>query len=585
MLRVKPLRKSLSAIIPPALMLVGALLLLARPLFPAQAQDLRADRKLLQSAVLSVDPASADVDVGDTTTVDIYITDVTDLAYVEMYVLFDPDLLEVVDADSGTSGVQIEIGSFLGAGVIVDHNEVDQDIGEIHFSQEVASDGVSGDGVLATITFEGIAPGPSDITIDEMDLYLDDGDGDPIDVSVENGSITVAGDVTSSPTPEVTSTLTSTLAATATSKVTSTPTRTPTPGPTATFAPTATSAPTSEPTVRPTATSEIKTRVLQVWPDRSVGVASGLLEGTTSYANAHVLPFGILSPSASELVEARTYLHFPLGVFPLGTQVKRAILYVYVDSVSGPGETAFGTYRVLDPWDTTGWEGNPADWPALLLAPIAVTEVDFAAEEALLPASTAPKLAMILSQDSPLPTPTSGSSVLPTPTPTATSAATSAATSPATSSPAPTSTARPSSTPVPGSSPPPVFASTFELEATEGRWLMWDVTALLRAWLAQEIPDHGLALAAAVDSGPGSADELIAARRLAVDDPDTQPYIVADIAIYPVTPTPTPTTAPILPIAGDSGGGSGIGVMTVGAALLILGLALAAWRGRFRDQA
>jgi hypothetical protein len=110
---------------------------------------------------------------------------------------------------------------------------------------------------------------------------------------------------------------------------------------------------------------------------------------------------------------------------------------------------------------------------------------------------------------------------------------------------------------------------------------MWDVTALLRAWLAKEVPDHGLALAAVYDSSLESTGELVLARLLTADDPDTLPHIIADIDIYPVTPTP----APILPIAGDSGTGSGIGVVIIGAALVILGLALAAWRGRFTDQA
>lgn len=544
MFRAKPLYKSLSTIVPAALMLIGALLLSVGPMVPARAQDFLVGRELLQTTVLSVDPPSDEVDVGVTTTVDIHIDDVTDLASVEMYVIFDPTLLEVVDADPDTTGVQVEIGPFLGTDVIVNDNEVNQDDGEILFAQEVFSDTVSGDGVLATITFEGVAAGTSDIAIDEIDLYLEDSEGSLIDVSVENGSITVTGDVTSSPTPEVTSTPGGTSTSTPTPEVTSTPTRTP--GPTSTSAPTTTSAPTSAPTARPTATSEIKSRVLQVWPDRSVGVISELLQGATSHADTQVLPFGAISASSGEMVEARTYLHFPIGAFPLGTQVKRATLYTYVDSTSGLGEAAFGTYRVLDAWDTTGWEGDPADWPELLPAPIAITEVNFVAEEAVLPASSAPKLAMVLAQDSPLPTPT------------------------------PKVTALPS-----------VSAAAFELEPTEGRWLMWDVTALLRAWLANEVPDHGLALAAVYDSSFEPMGELILARLFTIDDPNTMSYIIADIEIHPVTPTPTPTPVPILPIAGDSGTGSGIGVLgvVIGVTLLILGLALAAWRGRFTDQA
>jgi len=110
---------------------------------------------------------------------------------------------------------------------------------------------------------------------------------------------------------------------------------------------------------------------------------------------------------------------------------------------------------------------------------------------------------------------------------------------------------------------------------------MWDVTALLRAWLAEEVVDHGLALAAAFDSaGPESAGNLLLARQLTVDDPNTMPYIVADILIHPVTPTPTPTSIPILPIAGRSGGWGGTLVLLAGAVLLVLGLVLAVRRAR-----
>jgi len=54
--------------------------------------------------------------------VDILVEGVTDLIYVDLYVFYDPDLLEVVDADAGEDGVQIEAGTFLGTGAIVEFN-------------------------------------------------------------------------------------------------------------------------------------------------------------------------------------------------------------------------------------------------------------------------------------------------------------------------------------------------------------------------------------------------------------------------------------------------------------------------------
>jgi hypothetical protein len=550
-----------SSFVASSLMLIGVLLLLVGSMVPAQAQEASASLALLQSGpVVSIDPPIAEIDVGDTVAVDVYLEDVADLVYVEMYVIFDPDLLEVVDADSETSGVQVEIGPLLGTDVVVLYNEVDQSAGEVVVAQEVPSDTVSGSGVLATITFQGNAAGTSDVVIDADGLYLEDSAGEFIEADIEDGSITVVGDVTPSPTPEETST----------------PTRTSTPA--STSPPASTALPTNTPTPQPTATPAIQSRVLQLWPDRSVGVTSGLLEGAASHADTQVFPFGTFSSSPGEAVEARTYLHFPIDALPLGTEVKRATLYVYVDSISGSGEATFGVYRVLSPWSETGWGSAPATWPSLLSSPIAITEVSFE-EEAALPADpSVPKLASVMVQDSPIQTPTEPSSVLPTST-LPTSSAT--PTSTPTRTPTPTGTSAPGSTSTPTtlpSAPPPTFPASggsVELGPVEGRWLMWDVTALLRAWLAEEVVDHGLALAAAADSAePESAGNLLLARWLTVDDPNTMPYIVADILIHPVTPTPTPTSIPILPIAGRSGGWGGTLVLLAGAVLLVLGLAL-----------
>ena len=322
--------------------------------------------------------------------------------------------------------------------------------------------------------------------------------------------------------------------------------------------------------------------MLQLWPDRSVGVTSELLEGATAHADTQVFPFGTFSPSSGGTVQARTYLHFPIDALPLGTEVKQATLYVYVDSISGLGEATFGTYRVLAPWNEIGWSSAPSTWPLLLSSPVAITEVSFEAEEAAFSAApSVPKLAFIVGQDSPLPTPTSSSSVLPTPTlPTSTATPTSTPTR----TPDPAATSLPTSTPMPlpssstatATATPSSAGGNVELEPTEGRWLMWDVTALLRAWLADEVADYGLALAAAAapDVGSEAVGDLLLARLFTVDDPNTMPYIVADILIHPVTPTPLPTPVPILPPAGGSGGWGGAVVLFAGAVLFVLGLAL-----------
>ena len=108
---------------------------------------------------------------------------------------------------------------------------------------------------------------------------------------------------------------------------------------------------------------------------------------------------------------------------------------------------------------------------------------------------------------------------------------------------------------------------------------MWDVTALVRGWVLEEVDDYGLALAIAPEPGadPDVVGSLILARLLTADDVNTAPYIIADVEIHPVTPTPMPTPIPILPPAGSRSpaGWGGIGVSLVGVGLLMAGLGLA----------
>jgi len=116
-------------------------------------------------------------------------------------------------------------------------------------------------------------------------------------------------------------------------------------------------------------------RVLQVWPDRHAGVTSVLLEGSTTYTTTSTLPLGVHRHHGGDVAWARTYLHFPMNVFPAGTDIRQATLHMYIDSASGSGETEAGIYRVLEPWEKAIWTSDPATWPALLPSPISVAKV------------------------------------------------------------------------------------------------------------------------------------------------------------------------------------------------------------------
>lgn len=178
-----------------------------------------------------VSPATTEVVIGNKTTVDIRVENVTDLFGVEVHLTFDPALLEVEDADAGKAGVQIASGPFLNP-YFTAQNDVDQAAGKIDFSvsQGPSDAAVSGSGVVATITFEGKAAGTSALSFSNVVLAAPG--GVPISSATQGGSVTVPPNVTATPTP------TSTPSATSTPGATSTPWPTSTPGPTSTPYPT-----------------------------------------------------------------------------------------------------------------------------------------------------------------------------------------------------------------------------------------------------------------------------------------------------------------------------------------------------------
>jgi len=479
-------------------------------------------------------------------------------------------------------------------------------------------------------------------------------------------------------------------------------------------------------------------RTIQVWPDRSLGVSSGMWEPSAVPTPTQVLPLGVSRAASSDLVQGRTYLHFPPDVFPPNTEILHATLYMYVDSASGSGQqVSLGTYRVLDPWGEEDGSADPATWPRVQVSPIAVTTARFGAgspprptsppvptqpsspistpsaratetsallskppghgllqgsritldpqtaqvkvgattvvdilvenvtdlyhaevyltfDPALLEvvdndssregvqirpgtflgsdfeenivypgegeiefAQTVPNeavsgtgilativfrgkavgttplefAAVILQdpdydfigfeiadgsavvgrQDSPIATPSDSplatpTRIPPTSTPRATLTPTPAATPP------PGATAPPPTSPPPTLTPPPTAAGV-ALEPVPGTWLTWDVTALMRAWLAGEVPDDGLALAPAPqpDADPETAGDLLVARYLTANDPDTRPYVIVGFRVLPTTPTPVPG----LPPAGrPAGGWREAGLVIIGMAVILLGLAV-----------
>ncbi|MGC9521295.1 MAG: LysM peptidoglycan-binding domain-containing protein [Anaerolineae bacterium] len=149
--------------------------------------------------VVKLVPASSTVDVGDQVVVSVMVEDVTNLFGVEFHITFDPNIVEVVDADAGTAEVQVGFGDFLSPDFVA-QNEADNTTGVIDFaiSQMPTHGPVSGSGTLATITFKGRASGTSDVAF--SNVLLADSGGAQIPASAQNASVTVPGEATPPPT-------------------------------------------------------------------------------------------------------------------------------------------------------------------------------------------------------------------------------------------------------------------------------------------------------------------------------------------------------------------------------------------------
>jgi LysM repeat protein len=153
---------------------------------------------MAQGTTVLVDPSSGEVVVGATTAVNVRIENVSGLYGFEVHLTFNPALLEVVDADLGKAGVQVQPGTFLSPDFVA-QNQVDQAAGKIDFavSQMAPSEPASGSGVLVIITFKGKAGGTSDIS---FGVLLSDQDGKAINTNTQGGSVTVTGGPSPTPT-------------------------------------------------------------------------------------------------------------------------------------------------------------------------------------------------------------------------------------------------------------------------------------------------------------------------------------------------------------------------------------------------
>ena len=113
---------------------------------------------------------------GATLTLPVEVKNAQQLYGIDLQVKFDPALLQVVDADANIPGVQVALGTFLDAGLLL-FNDVDNSTGTISFAmaQVNPSEAKNGNGVLLVLTFKGLKEGVSDLKVTKLDMSTREG--------------------------------------------------------------------------------------------------------------------------------------------------------------------------------------------------------------------------------------------------------------------------------------------------------------------------------------------------------------------------------------------------------------------------
>jgi len=141
-------------------------------------------------AELSIDPPTATIPVSGNVTVDIVVADVADLYGVALELNFDPAVVEVIDDDPVTPGVQITPGTCPAPDFVV-QNTADNTTGTINYDVASLSPSLpcNGSDIIASITFHGIGIGTSPVHYSTW--LLSDTDGTPIGADAYDGRVTV----------------------------------------------------------------------------------------------------------------------------------------------------------------------------------------------------------------------------------------------------------------------------------------------------------------------------------------------------------------------------------------------------------
>lgn len=113
--------------------------------------------------------------------VPVEVRDAEELYAVDLTIRFDPEILQVEDADPNQAGVQPGLATFLDAGMTL-FNIVDNETGTVRFvmSQINPSEGKSGSGNLLVLYFVGKQAGTSPVTVEKVEASNRLGEAIPV---------------------------------------------------------------------------------------------------------------------------------------------------------------------------------------------------------------------------------------------------------------------------------------------------------------------------------------------------------------------------------------------------------------------
>lgn len=148
----------------------------------------------VNSTTVAVSPASTTIGCGEDLVIQFRLNDVVDLYGADVRVAYDPSILDVVDANPNSPGVQIAPGTLpdvSGGNGLIQVNDVDVGAGAISYAAVLLSpaDPQSGDGPIASATFRGKADGTSQITF--TSVLLSDQNASQIHADLVGGQIIV----------------------------------------------------------------------------------------------------------------------------------------------------------------------------------------------------------------------------------------------------------------------------------------------------------------------------------------------------------------------------------------------------------